>query len=147
MYINCRQISDIHGGKKVKVSKYIHTHTLVCSMSIIGGGRKVGGSTVAHKMSGGAHKKPCTHIITDISELFAKKSRTQTPVKKSNVFIINAADFISLPWFWPLTLPNTVKLNYYFCLSASSIQTFKLPLCMYVHMYVQVQRSYFKAVL
>lgn len=87
-------------------------------------------------MSGGAHEKPCTHI--PISELFAKKkkkkSRTQTPVKKSNLFLMPQISF-PCPGFGPFTLPNTIKVNYYFCLSASCLPAHQFRLSNYLCMY------------
>lgn len=68
--------------KKIK-SQSQRIHTLVCTYEFLN--YRGGGSTVAHKMSGGAHEKPCTHIPYFKTYFLKKKSRTQTPVKKSQI--------------------------------------------------------------
>lgn len=123
MYISADKFRIFADEKSQSQQMHTSTHTSVYEFSIIRGG-----STVAHKMSGGAHEKPCTHI--PISELFAKKKIQNYPSEKVKCF--NAADFFSLPWFWPLTLPNTVKPNCYFCLSASCLPIHQFRLSNYL---------------
>lgn len=93
MYISADKFRIFADEKSQSQQMHTSTHTSVYEFSIIRGG-----STVAHKMSGGAHEKPCTHI--PISELFAKKKSRTTPVEKSNVLMPQIS--FPCPGFGPL---------------------------------------------